>query len=101
MPGEVQEGIVTEVGTFNDSSGLAKGTKVELMIRPDDVDLEPNQNGSGLIAGRKFRGSENLYALTLPSDLRLHSSQPSTRVVPPGTKVKVIVQPSHVVVFPL
>ncbi len=101
LPGEIQEGIVTEVGIFQDRSGLPKGTKVELMIRPDDVDLEPSQDGSGLIVGRRFRGSENLYALTLPSGIRLHSSQSSTRVLPGGTRVKVIVQPTHVVVFPL
>lgn len=100
LPGEVQEGIVTEVGTFHDGSGLPKGTKVELMIRPDDVDFEPNENGNGLIAGRKFRGSENRYALMLPSGIRLRSSQPSDRVLPTGTRVRVIVRPTHVVVFP-
>jgi iron(III) transport system ATP-binding protein len=101
VPGEVQEGIVTELGTFHSNSGLAGGTKVELMIRPDDVDMEPSNTGNGVITTRKFRGSENLYTLKLPSGLRLHSSQYSTRVVPTGTKVRVIVQPSHVVVFPL
>jgi len=101
LPGEVQEGIVTEVGTFHDGSGLPKGTKVELMIRPDDVDLDLSESGNGVITSRRFRGSENLYTLKLPSGLRLHSSQSSTRVVPTGTKVRVIVQPSHVVVFPI
>ncbi|MGH7830194.1 MAG: ABC transporter ATP-binding protein [Candidatus Binatia bacterium] len=101
LPGEVREGIVTEVGTFHDGSGLPKGTKMELMIRPDDVDMELSESGNGVIVGRKFRGSENLYALKLPSGLRLHSSQSSTRLIPTGTKVRVIVQPSHVVVFPL
>ncbi|MFQ5903248.1 MAG: ABC transporter ATP-binding protein [Candidatus Binatia bacterium] len=101
LPGEIQEGITTEVGIFHDRSGLPKGTRVELMIRPDDVDLEPSQDGNGLIVGRRFRGSENLYALTLPSGIRLHSSQSSDRVLPTGTRVKVIVQPMHVVVFPL
>jgi len=101
LPGVVQDGIATEVGTFPDGSGLPAGTKVELMIRPDDVDLEPSPDGNGLIIGRKFRGSENLYALTLPSEIRLHSSQPSTRVLQVGLRVKISVNPTHVVVFPL
>jgi len=101
LPGEVREGILTEVGTFYDGSGLPKGTKVELMIRPDDVDLDLSETGNGVITSRRFRGSENLYTLKLPSGLRLHSSQSSTRVVPIGTKVQVIVRPSHVVVFPI
>ena len=100
LPGEVQGEIVTEIGVFHDSSGLAKGTKVELMIRPDDVEFEPSESANGVVAGRKFRGSENRYALRLPSGLRLRSSQPSTRVVATGTKVKVTVKLDHVVLFP-
>lgn len=101
LPGEVREGIVTEVGTFQDGSGLPKGARIEVMIRPDDVDFEPSQDGNGLIAGRKFRGSENRYALTLPSGILLRSSQSSDLVLPPGTRVKVTVRPTHLVVFPL
>lgn len=71
------------------------------MIRPDDVEFEPSEEGNGIIVGRKFRGSENFYALEWPSGIVLHSSQPSTRVLPLETKVKVIVQPTHVVAFPL
>ena len=101
LPGEVREGIVTEVGTFHDGSGLSKGTRIEVMIRPDDVDFEPSQSGNGLIVGRKFRGSENRYALTLPSGIRLRSSQSSDRVLPQGTRVEVTVRPTHLVVFPI
>lgn len=100
LPGEIQEGIVTEVGIFHDGSGLPKGTRVELMIRPDDVDFEPCDDGNSLIGGRRFRGSENRYALTLPSGVRLRSSQPSDRVYPRGTRAKVVVRPTHVVIFP-
>ncbi len=70
------------------------------MIRPDDVDFEPDDQGNGVIAGRKFRGSENRYAVNLPSGLRLRSSQSSDRILPTGTRVKVMVRPTHVVVFP-
>ena len=100
LPGEVQDGIVTELGLLHGGSGLSKGTKVELMIRPDDVHFEPCEDGNGIIAGRRFRGSENRYAILLPSGTRLRSSQASDRVLPRGTKVKVFVRPTHVVVFP-
>jgi len=101
LPGEIQNGIVTEVGIFDDGSGLPNGTKVELMIRPDDVDFVPSDEGNGIIAGRRFRGSENRYAVMLPSGVRLRSSQSSDWVLPIGTRVKVIVRLTHVVVFPL
>jgi iron(III) transport system ATP-binding protein len=101
LPGEVRDAVITEVGAFPNSSALPRGSKVELMIRPDDVDLEPDESGEGVIVGRKFRGSENLYTVRLPSGVRLHSSQPSTRVLAPGTRVKVTVHLDHVVIFPL
>lgn len=101
VPGIVEKEIVTEVGVFDNVSGLPQGTKVELMIRPDDVHFEPSPKGGALIAGRRFRGSENRYALTLPSGLRLRSSQSSDRVLPPGTRVRIVVEPTHIVVFPL
>jgi iron(III) transport system ATP-binding protein len=101
LPGEVKEEIVTEVGTFHNGSGLPKGTRIEIMVRPDDVDFEPSQSGNGLIVGRKFHGSENRYALNLPSGVRLRSSQSSDLVLPPGTRVNVTVRPTHLVVFPL
>ena len=101
LPGEVRDGIVTEVGTLPDGSGLPKGTRVEMMIRPDDVDFEPCNDGNGLIEGRKFRGSENRYSITLPSGLCLRSSPSSGRLLPEGTRVKILVQPNHLVIFPL
>lgn len=101
LPGEIRGGVVTEVGTFPDRSGLPEGTRVEVMIRPDDVDFDPDPQGEAVIVGRKFRGSENRYALALPSGTRLRSSQPSGRVLPPGIRVKVSIDLTHVVVFPL
>jgi iron(III) transport system ATP-binding protein len=101
LPGEVQDGILTEIGVLQNRSGLPRGTRVEIMIRPDDVEFEPSEDANGVVAGRKFRGSENRYALRLPSGVRLRSSQPSTRVVAAGTKVKVSVRLEHVVLFPV
>jgi iron(III) transport system ATP-binding protein len=100
LPGRIEDGIATEVGVFHNGTGLSKGTNVELMIRPDDVNMEPSAEGNGLILGRKFRGSENMYLLKLPSGARLHSSQSSNRVLPSGTRVKVVIRLDHVVVFP-
>ena len=100
LPGEIRSEIVTEVGSFPNGSGLAPGTNVEVMIRPDDVDFEPSDEANGTVVGRKFRGSETRYLVRLASGMRLYSSQPSDRVVPAGTKVKVIVRPTHLVVFP-
>jgi iron(III) transport system ATP-binding protein len=101
LPGEVDDGIVTEVGTFPNRTGLPRGTKVELMIRPDDVNFELSDNGPAEIVNRRFRGSENRYLLLLPSGQRLRSSQPSDHVFPNGARVAVSVRLTHVVAFPI
>jgi iron(III) transport system ATP-binding protein len=94
------EGIVTELGVFANIEGRGIGENVEVMIRPDDITFTPWTNGEAVIIHRYFRGSENLYCLRLPSDQRVHSSQPSTAVYPMGTRVRAEAHVIHVVTFP-
>jgi len=94
------EGIVTEVGVFGNLEQLEPGEKVEVMIRPDDITFVPHRDGPGVIAHREFRGSEALYCIELPSRRRLHSSQPSSSRIPPGTRVRAEAHVLHVVTFP-
>jgi len=101
IPGEVRHGIRTEVGCFEKSSELPEGTRVEMMVRPDEVGLHPAHDGEALITQRRFRGVENLYRLTLPSGTLLHSSQPSTRIFETGSRVKLDIKVANVVVFPV
>jgi len=101
LPGLVtSEGIVTEVGVFGNLEQLEPGEKVEVMIRPDDITFVPHRDGPGVIAHREFRGSEALYCIELPSGRRLHSSQPSSSRIPPGTRVRAEAHVLHVVTFP-
>ncbi len=100
IPGVVGDGIETEVGNFPDESGLPRGAEVELLVRPDEVDVEAADDGEGVVARRRFRGAENLYNLRLPSGVQVRSTQPSTRILPTGTRVKVTARPSNVIVFP-
>jgi len=100
IPGEVRDGIQTEVGCFPKLSELPVGTKVELMVRADEVDLHPAQDGNALVTQRRFRGVENFYRLTLRSGTLIHSRQPSTRVIEAGSRVNVHVKVANVVVFP-
>ncbi len=92
--------VETEVGRFPYQGPLAPDTSVSIMLRPDDVDLAPDPQGEAVIAQRHFRGSENLYAIRLSSGKVLHSSQPSTVILPLGQPVRVQAAPAHVVAFP-
>jgi iron(III) transport system ATP-binding protein len=100
LPGRVtRDGIETELGTFANRAGLALGTPVEVMLRPDDVHFEAREDGSGVITRRFFRGSECLYCIRLPSGRRVHSSQPSTATFATGARVRAEARLLHVVAF--
>lgn len=101
LPGEVREEICTEVGCFRKPSELALGTRVEMMVRPDEVELHPAKDGEALITQRRFRGVENLYRLSLRSGTMLHSSQPPSRILEPGARVNLEIKVADVVVFPV
>ncbi|HEV8308311.1 MAG TPA: ABC transporter ATP-binding protein [Methylomirabilota bacterium] len=96
-----EEGIVSEIGTFQNPDRHPPGLPVDIMIRPDDIDFIPHPEGDVVVIGRQFHGSENLYRLRLPSGARVHSVQPSTTIYPPGTRVRLVASLIHVVAFPL
>ncbi len=100
IPGLIQgDRIATELGILPNQRGLSGGQAVEVMIRPDDIDLIPDQAGKAIVLTRQFRGADNLYCVRLPSGQKIHSSQDSTRIIEPGTLVVVKANPTHVVCF--
>jgi len=100
IDGVVEEGrIATEIGVFKNGAKLEKGTKVQLMIRPDDITFDLDKKGEVVVESQIFKGSENLYTLRLASGKLVHSSRSSTLIVEEGKKVKVVANPTHVVAF--
>jgi iron(III) transport system ATP-binding protein len=101
LPGIVRpDGILTEIGLFENTERREPGEKVRVMIRPDDVTFEARPDGEAVIVRRYFRGSENLYCLALPSGSHVHSSQPSSAALTAGTRVRPEAHVLHVVTFP-
>ena len=100
IPGTVSHGMVqTELGEFPDTIGCKDDTAVVVMIRPDDIHLVPTEGARARVLSRQFRGSENLYAVSLPSGQIVHSSQSSTSVYQEGTTVELRVLATHTVLF--
>lgn len=100
IPGVVRNGsVVTEIGEFPNRAGFRDGDKVVVMIRPDDIHVVPAKDHGGRIVARQFRGSENLYTITLASGLVVHSSESSTSIYPVGTSVELRVIATHTVLF--
>jgi iron(III) transport system ATP-binding protein len=100
VPGTVSQGMVhTELGEFPDTIECKDGTAVVVMIRPDDIHLVPTKGARARVLSRQFRGSENLYTVSLPSGQIVHSSQGSTSIYQAGTTVEVRVLATHTVLF--
>ena len=100
IPGTVSSGMVqTELGEFPNTLDCEEGAAVVVMIRPDDIHLVPTKSAASHVVSRQFRGSENLYAVSLPSGQVVHSSQASTSVYQEGTPVELRVLASHTVLF--
>jgi len=100
IPGTASQGFVhTELGEFPDTIECKDGTAVVVMIRPDDIHLVPTKGAGSHVLSRQFRGSENLYAISLPSGQIVHSSESSTSVYQAGTSVELRVLATHTVLF--
>ncbi len=100
IPGTVSHGMVqTELGEFLDTLECQDGTTVVVMIRPDDIHLVPTEGARSRVISRQFRGSENLYTVSLPSGQIVHSSQGSTSIYQVGTAVELRVLATHTVLF--
>ena len=96
LAGEVVEGgIQTEIGVLAQPTTLPAGTSVELAIRFDDVRFEPAAGEKSIVLARYFKGAYNIYRLRLPSGRLLHAMQPHTRMIRPGTPVRVFLEPDH------
>jgi iron(III) transport system ATP-binding protein len=60
---------------------------VQVLIRPELLELRPDPNGPGEVVGREFRGHDVFYEVRLPDGGTLISQRPSTEVVSLGARV--------------
>ncbi len=100
IDGVIKDDVVeTEIGSFKNKTSLKNGTKVQLMIRPDDIAFNLDEKGRAVVESRQFKGEENLYSLRLDSGRILHSSRSSTLMMKEGARVGIKATPMHIVVF--
>lgn len=92
--------VTTELGEFPNAQKLATGTKVVVMIRPDDLHIVPTKGANARIVARQFKGSENLYTIRLASGQIVHSSESSLSIYQAGTPIALRVTATHTVLFP-
>jgi iron(III) transport system ATP-binding protein len=104
LPGVVadQRRVQVELGLLplNDAPAWPAGTRVDVLLRPDDVlhdDASPLQ---AEVLHKAFRGAEFLYTLQLAGGGRVLSLVPSHHNHAIGEKIGIRLEVDHVVAFP-
>lgn len=93
--------VETSLGTIKGDRAYEwdSGTKVELLLRPDDIVADNNGNLEGTVIQKAFKGAEILYTLQLEDDIEVLSLFPSHYNHEIGEKVKLRLELDHMVAF--
>ena len=69
--------------------------QLQVMIRPDCVDIIPDEHGNGSILRRDFRGAFYLYTVALPSGQPVQALKSHIAPLPEGARVRAFIRPGH------
>lgn len=88
-------GVESPLGTLPQIAPLPPGTAVEVVCRPDDINIVADANGNGRITDRQFVGIAFVYEVTLTDGTVVHSWQPHTHELAEGTAVQAHIDSAH------
>ncbi|VAX10870.1 Ferric iron ABC transporter, ATP-binding protein [hydrothermal vent metagenome] len=93
--------LQTELGVVSGefSQPMPAGTKVELLVRPDDIIHDDNSTSVGTVAEKTFRGAEYLYTINLQRNTHVLCLAPSHHDHQIGEKIGVRLELDHLVIF--
>jgi iron(III) transport system ATP-binding protein len=93
--------LATDVGVIRGNRAFLwpVGTRLEVLLRPDDVVPDPHGNLSGIVTKKAFKGAETLYTLRLGDGLELLSLLPSHLDHALGERVGIRIEAEHLVAF--
>ena len=91
----------TEVGVIRGNRAFlwSTGTRLEVLLRPDDVVPDPRGDLVATVVKKAFKGAQTLYTLRLPEGVEVLSLFPSHRDYPVGERVCIRIQAEHLVAF--
>jgi ABC-type Fe3+/spermidine/putrescine transport system ATPase subunit len=78
--------VETAVGSF-DVGGTNGHEAVDVLVRPELLELAPDPSGEGEVVARQFRGHDVFYEVRLDDGTRVFSQRPSNEHVPLGVRV--------------
>jgi iron(III) transport system ATP-binding protein len=92
----------TEIGAWEipTSASFKELQSGELMVRQEDMILNPDTTATVTIQDRQFLGREYRYCLETSSGKRLHARTTASHQLPIGTRVRVSVFPQAAQIFP-
>ncbi len=96
------DSVDTELGVIrgNRAYGWSVGSKVDVLLRPDDILPDPDSDMQGTVVARAFKGAEILYSLHLETGATVLSLFPSHLNHEQGERVGIRVAAVHLVAFP-
>ncbi|MGB5396229.1 MAG: ABC transporter ATP-binding protein [Gammaproteobacteria bacterium] len=106
--GEILDGIVlndqaveTELGIIDGRvpEGCISGCRVELLVRPDDIQHDDNSQLQAKVVEKVFRGADFLYTLALTTGTRLLCFAPSHHNHAIGEAIGIRLDIEHLVMF--
>lgn len=104
LPGTLRttDSVDTELGVIrgNRAYGWPIGSKVDVLLRPDDILPDPDSELRATVVTRAFKGAEIMYSLTLETGATVLSLFPSHLDHEEGTRVGIRVAADHLVAFP-
>ena len=95
LDGELVETLLGRFPVTNRNGAV----DVDVLIRPELLELEPDPAGVAEVVAREFRGHDVFYRVRLGDGTTLVSQRPSNEVVPLGSRVTVKPHPGRVPVF--
>lgn len=96
LPAQVTpKGLATDLGFVEQQIAAAPGTQIQLVARPDDLQVQANPHGNAQVIGRVFRGGEYLYDLQLDNSQSLQCICNHIHDFAIGSRVQVQLNPGH------
>ena len=77
------------------SASSADNGALQIMVRPDCVDMEPDEAGNAVVAQRDFLGGFNIYTVALDTGHRVQMMQSHVVFFEPGSRVQVFMREGH------
>jgi iron(III) transport system ATP-binding protein len=95
------DSVISDIGIFKYGDAIPRNIiDIDLMIRPDDVDVIADHSGDATVVDAQFLGAEIIYKLMLHNGEIIHSIKPSTNIIGIGSRVRISIDPAHIIVFP-